>query len=54
MAISNGVMKGWRDFPDFTNSIYYAFVIIAWTALYFGVPSILTQRADHERLLQRS
>jgi two-component system, LytTR family, sensor kinase len=50
MAMHNLVMKGWKDFPDFTNTIYYAFLLIAWSALYFGVPSILGQKADRERL----
>ncbi|MCU1347365.1 MAG: histidine kinase internal region [Acidobacteria bacterium] len=37
-------------FPDFTNTIYYAFVLTAWSLLYFGVPAAIAQRADRERL----
>jgi two-component system LytT family sensor kinase len=37
-------------FPDFTNTIYYAFVLIAWSALYFGLPLLLSEKRDRDRL----
>jgi two-component system LytT family sensor kinase len=56
MAMYNLVMSLYlhraANFPDFTNTIYYAFVLIAWSALYYGVPSIRAQAADRERLLK--
>jgi two-component sensor histidine kinase len=39
-----------RLFPDLTNTIYYAFVLIAWSTLYVAIPIVLEQRADRERL----
>ena len=57
VVFQNAVMALWTTgtlghFPDFLNTIYYAFVLIAWSTLYFGVPPIVAQRADRERLLK--
>lgn len=41
-----------RRFPDFTNTIYYFFVLSAWSALYFGVLAYLDLIAERERLLR--
>ena len=37
-------------FPDLTNTIYYSFVLIAWSTLYFAIPRVLEERHDRERL----
>jgi two-component system LytT family sensor kinase len=43
---------GLGRFPDFTNTIYYFFVLAAWTALYFGIQAYLDLVAERERLLR--
>src|SRR5262245_17333974 len=43
----------WRGFPDFVNTIYYFFVLVAWTVLYFGVQAYLDLMDERENL-QRS
>jgi two-component system LytT family sensor kinase len=47
---------GWTraaaGFPNVTNTIYYSFVLIAWSVLYFGIQSWLDQQDDRERLLK--
>jgi len=37
-------------FPDFTNAIYYSFVLLAWSVLYFGVQAYIGQEAGRVRL----
>jgi hypothetical protein len=39
-----------RGFPDFFNTIYYFFVLVAWTVLYFGVQAYLDLLDERERL----
>jgi two-component sensor histidine kinase len=39
-----------RGFPDFINTIYYFFVYVAWTVLYFGVQAYLDLLDERERL----
>jgi signal transduction histidine kinase len=43
----------WHDsfagFPDFTNTIYYSFVLIAWSVLYFGVQAYVSLAAARDR-----
>jgi two-component system LytT family sensor kinase len=39
-------------FPDFTNTIYYFFVLVAWSVLYFGVQSYLDLARERGRLLR--
>ena len=41
-----------RGFPDFVNTIYYFFVLIAWSVLYFGVQAYLDLQGERERLLR--
>lgn len=43
---------GMRGFPDFVNTIYYFFVLMAWSVLYFGVQAYLDLQAERERLLR--
>ncbi|MEP6995597.1 MAG: histidine kinase [Acidobacteriota bacterium] len=42
----------WRGFPDVTNTIYYFFLLGAWSALYFGVQAYLDLVAQRESLLR--
>lgn len=37
-------------FPDFTNTIYYFFVLAAWSVLYFGVQAYLDLSNERRRL----
>ena len=39
-------------FPDYTNAIYYSFLLIAWSVLYFGVQSWLELQRERERVLR--
>ena len=39
-----------RGFPDFVNTIYFFFVLVAWSALYFAVPAFVELAAGRERL----
>jgi LytS/YehU family sensor histidine kinase len=39
-----------RGFPDFVNTIYYFFVLLAWSVLYFGVQAYLDLLDERERL----
>ena len=41
---------GLSGFPDFVNTIYYFFVLVAWSALYFGVPFYRDLERERERL----
>jgi len=41
-----------RDFPDFTNTIYYFFLLLAWSALYFGARAYLDLLAERERAVR--
>ncbi|MEO8432553.1 MAG: histidine kinase [Acidobacteriota bacterium] len=48
-AASSSVASG---FPDLTNTIYYSFVLIAWSVLYFAIPAyvaLVSQRASLAR-----
>ena len=40
----------WRGFPDFVNTIYYFFVLVAWSVLYFGVQAYLDLMDQRENL----
>jgi two-component sensor histidine kinase len=58
MAAHNLVIGSYVDvdaaraaFPNFTNTICYAFVMIAWSLFYFAVHSYLDRKQDRERLL---
>ena len=37
------------QFPDFVNTIYFFFVLLAWSVLYFGVEAYLDLAAERER-----
>jgi two-component system LytT family sensor kinase len=50
VADARGAAFARRLFPDTTNTIYYAFVLIAWSLLYFGIPAAIAHREDRERL----
>jgi signal transduction histidine kinase len=39
-------------FPDFVNTIYFFFVLLAWSVLYFGVEAYLDLAAERERRLR--
>lgn len=39
-------------FPDFNNTIYYFFLLLAWSILYFGIQAYLDLLAHRERLLR--
>ncbi|HEX7253395.1 MAG TPA: histidine kinase [Thermoanaerobaculia bacterium] len=39
-----------RGFPDFVNTIYYFFVLVAWSVLYFGVQAYLDLMEERENL----
>ena len=39
-------------FPDFANTIYFFFVLLCWSALYFGIPSYRDLARERERLLR--
>ncbi|MGH9369473.1 MAG: sensor histidine kinase [Thermoanaerobaculia bacterium] len=41
-----------RGFPDFVNTIYYFFVLMAWSVLYYGVQAYLELQGERERLLR--
>ncbi|MEP6769868.1 MAG: histidine kinase [Acidobacteriota bacterium] len=45
-----GFRWDWREFPDFTNTIYYFFVLVAWSVLYYGVQATLDLSSERERL----
>jgi two-component system LytT family sensor kinase len=47
----HSALSALTSFPDFNNTIYYAFVLIAWSALYFGLPSMSEQKRNRERML---
>ena len=42
-----------RTFPDFVNTIYYFFVLLAWSVLYFAVPAYL-DLAEQRELVRRA
>ncbi len=46
----HGFHLDWKGFPDFTNTIYYFFVLLAWSVLYYGVQAGLDLSAERERL----
>jgi two-component system, LytTR family, sensor kinase len=48
-AADRGARSG-GGFPDFTNTIYFFFVLVAWSVLYFAVPSYLELAAQRQRL----
>jgi len=37
-------------FPDFINTIYFFFVLLAWSVLYFAVPGYLDLQGERDRL----
>jgi hypothetical protein len=39
-------------FPDFANTIYFFFVLLCWSALYFGIPAYRELARERERLLR--
>jgi two-component system, LytTR family, sensor kinase len=39
-------------FPDFANTIYFFFVLLCWSALYFGIPAYRDLGLERERLLR--
>jgi two-component system LytT family sensor kinase len=39
-------------FPDFVNTIYFFFVLLCWSALYFGIAAYRDLAAGRERLLR--
>ena len=39
-------------FPDFGNAIYFFFVLLCWSALYFGIPAYGDLALERERLLR--
>jgi signal transduction histidine kinase len=57
LALAVGLRRGplswagaFAGFPDFTNTIYYSFVLIAWSVLYFGVQAWVSLAAERDRL----
>ena len=51
-ARRSGPPFDWKAFPDFTNTIYYSFVLLAWSVLYFGVHVYLDLLEERERLIR--
>ncbi len=51
-AYQRGLQTGLRNAPDFINTIYYAFVLVAWSVLYFAIPSWLDLIEERERVLK--
>jgi two-component system LytT family sensor kinase len=56
LAMVAGWRRGafsWHDsfagFPDLTNTIYYSFVLIAWSGLYFGVQAYVSLLSERDR-----
>jgi LytS/YehU family sensor histidine kinase len=41
-----------EGFPDFSNTIYFFFVLLCWSALYFGIPAYRALAAERERGLR--
>jgi two-component system sensor histidine kinase AlgZ len=39
-------------FPDFANTIYFFFVLLCWSALYFAIPAFRELARERERLLR--
>ena len=39
-------------FPDFANTIYFFFVLLCWSALYFGIPAYRDLLRERERVLR--
>jgi hypothetical protein len=39
-------------FPDFGNAIYFFFVLLCWSVLYFGIPAYRDLALERERLLR--
>jgi hypothetical protein len=39
-------------FPDFANTIYFFFVLLCWSAIYFAVPAFRDLARERERLLR--
>ena len=50
-ALPGGFRRALSAFPDVTNTIYFFFLLAAWSALYFGIPAYLDLLAERERLL---
>ena len=40
------------SFPDFGNAIYFFFVLLCWSALYFGIPAYRDLGRERERLIR--
>ncbi|HEY7112076.1 MAG TPA: histidine kinase [Thermoanaerobaculia bacterium] len=51
-AWRRGAPAGEVRFPDFVNTIYFFFVLLAWSVLYFGVEAYLDLAAERERRLR--
>jgi LytS/YehU family sensor histidine kinase len=59
MAAHNLVLASWnaraldpRRFPDFDNAIYYAFLLVAWSGLYFGIQAHFAHQEARLRLAE--
>jgi LytS/YehU family sensor histidine kinase len=62
MALHNAIVSAYlarqrgtpllAGFPDFTNTIYYFFTLVAWSVLYFGVHAYLDLHQERERVLK--
>ena len=56
MAPHNFVVDRYRglgpSFPDFGNTIYFFFVLLCWSALYFGIPAYRDLALERQRLLR--
>ena len=58
MAPHNLVVDSYRAapalarFPDFGNTIYFFFVLLCWSALYFSIPAFRELALERERLLR--
>jgi hypothetical protein len=48
----SGLADAAARFPDFGNAIYFFFVLLCWSALYFGIPAYRDLALERERLLR--
>jgi two-component sensor histidine kinase len=51
-AMARGPGVALPAFPDFVNTIYFFFVLLFWSALYFGIPVYRELAHERERLLR--
>ncbi len=49
-ARAGGTRLATAGFPDFSNTIYFFFVLLCWSALYFGIAAYRDLAAERERV----